>query len=342
MRTDPPTTLGIAAAAALCSFAAFLAYAPDGAPDRGPQVEGASGDGEALLAAVEAAGVHRASGQDAAAEAREEAFRQRLADVARDRLGVNVSSVEAYNFLSRSQGMAARPGQVCGSAGDIPAHLEELRGAGWFAAFMEKYSPYRIEMHLNDERPKFGFHYGFVAYSGDGFTAGTFFHVDTCTGELFDPDSYQLTCSEAGRSITSSSSYDDTAASLGLEEFCVIPMDSWRQAMCDYEARVAEGGGYPHGVDPEDRESFLDDEWESSRHGMLREVAQMACSDQEDAEILEIMLEYCGRFGPTLPENLEAFLEGSGSGWSLVACSRSPDSLDRESAADAVRAGPES
>ena len=48
-------------------------------------------------------------------------------------------------------------------------------------------------------------------------------------------------------------------------------------------------------------------------------MARMACFNYGDAEIRETMLEYCGRFGP-LPEDLAAFLEGAGSGRSLIAC----------------------
>ena len=134
MQTDPPTTLGIATAAALCAFAAFLASAPGGA---------APGDGEALLAVEEMAKAYRDGGQDAEAEGLEGAFEQKLAEVARDRLGLEISSANVYLFLPRSPDPAARPDQICGSAGDIPAHLEKLRGAGWFGAFMEKYSPIR-------------------------------------------------------------------------------------------------------------------------------------------------------------------------------------------------------
>ena len=34
---------------------------------------------------------------------------------------------------------------------DIPAHLAKVRDTEWYVAFMEKYSAYPIEMHLNDE-----------------------------------------------------------------------------------------------------------------------------------------------------------------------------------------------
>ena len=50
-------------------------------------------------------------------------------------------------------------------------------------------------LHISDrdvfsnERPKFGFHYGFLAMSGDGGHTYTHFHVDICTGEVTDPAS---------------------------------------------------------------------------------------------------------------------------------------------------------
>ena len=46
--------------------------------------------------------------------------------------------------------------QVCGSAGDIPSHLAEVRDAEWYVAFMEKYSVYQIEMRLSDACPNSG------------------------------------------------------------------------------------------------------------------------------------------------------------------------------------------
>ena len=318
---DSPTALGIAAAAVLCAFAAFLAYGSGGVPDHVPQEDGITKDGEALLAMVEMADAYRDGGQDAAAEEQEEAFQQKLAEVARNRLGVEISSANAYLFFPDLPDPAMRPGQICGSAAGIPAHLEKVRGAGWFMAYMEKYSSYTIQMHLNDERPELGFHYGFTAASGDGGHATTYFHVDTCTGEVIDPDSYRLTCRDGGSDyVLSTSNYDDTVASLELEEFCDIPLDPWRQDLYDYSVEESEAAWDLLAEDPEDYESFMAREREFDQLNLLSELARMAYSNNfEDAEIQERMLEYCGRFGP-LPEDLADLMEGGGPGRSLSAC----------------------
>ena len=211
--------MGIAAAAVLCIFAAALAYDPGGTADPAPLKDPSVKDGEILRALDETAKMYRNGGQDAKAEEQEEMFQNKLAEVARGMLGVEISSVYAELFFSGPMDPTWNPGQVCGSAGDIPAHLAKVRDAEWYVAFMEKYSAYPIEMHLNDERP-FGFHYGFVAESGDESHALTYFHVDTCTSRVTDPESYLLRCFDGEIGLTiNTSNRNDTTASLKQDDF---------------------------------------------------------------------------------------------------------------------------
>ena len=151
-------------------------------------------DGEMLRALGEAAKMYRNDGQDAKAGEQEEMFQNKLAEVARRhaRRGRYRQSTPNF-FFSGPLDPTWNPGQVCGSASNIPAHLAKVRDVERYGMFMEKYSAYQIEMHLNDERP-FGFHYGFVAMSGDGRYASTFFHVDPCTDVVTDSAGYLLTC----------------------------------------------------------------------------------------------------------------------------------------------------
>ena len=249
MGIDFPTALGIAAAAVLCIFAAAavlcifaatLAYDPEGTADPASMADPSAKDGEMLRALGEAAKMYRNYGQDVKAEEQEEMFQNKAAEVASRLLDVEVSSVYADLFFPGPLDPTRHPGQICGSAGDIPAHLAKVRDVERYVAFMEKYSAYPIEMHLNDERP-FGFHYGFVAMSGDGRYASTFFHVDPCTDVVTDAEGYLLTCrDEESGYFFSTKNQDDIAASLKLGDFCVIPIGQWRQSLYDYGKEASE------------------------------------------------------------------------------------------------------
>ena len=231
---------GIAAAAVLCIFAAALAYDPGGTADPAPLKDPSVKDGEMLRALGEAAKMYRNGGQDAKAGEQEDMFQNKLAEVASRLLDVEVSSVYADLFFPGPLDPTRHPGQICGSASDIPVHLAKVRDVERYGMFMEKYSAYPIEMHLNDERP-FGFHYGFVAMSGDGWYASTFFHVDPCTDVVTDSAGYLLTChDEESGYFFSTTNQDDINASLKLGDFCVIPISPWRQAFYDYAKEASE------------------------------------------------------------------------------------------------------
>ena len=294
---DSPTALGIAVVTVLCVFAAALAYDPGGTADPAPLKDPSAKDGEVLLALYEAAEMYRNGGQDAKAGEQKEMFQNKLAEVARGMLGVEISSVYAELFFPGPQD---RPGQICGSAGDMPAHLAKVRDAEWYVAFMEKYSAYQIEMRLSDARPELGFRYGFVVMSGDGKSAATQFHVDLCTGEVTEPASY-LWCLDRSSGYTYISiDYNATATSLELEEFCVIPVSPWRQAFYDYANGVTEtldlrgdGTDLPY---HERLSAFIPEE---RRLDSLKDIARTIYHDgYNDAEIQEKIWSYCDRPRP--------------------------------------------
>ncbi len=147
MGIDFSTTLSIAAAAVLCIFAAAavlcifaaaLAYDPGGITDPAPLAGPSVKDGEMLLALYEAAEMYRNSGQDAKTVEQEGMFQNKVEEVASHVPDVEVSSVYAELFFRGPMDPTWNPGQVCGSAGDIPVHLAKVRDAEWYAAFMEK------------------------------------------------------------------------------------------------------------------------------------------------------------------------------------------------------------
>ena len=321
MGIDFSTTLSIAAAAVLCIFAAALAYDPGGITDPAPLAGPSVKDGEMLLALYEAAEMYRNSGQDAKTVEQEGMFQNKVEEVASHVPDVEVSSVYAELFFRGPMDPTWNPGQVCGSAGDIPVHLAKVRDAEWYAAFMEKYSAYPIEMHLNDERPRFGFHYGFLAMSEDGGHAYTHFHVDTCTGEVIDPASYFLSCYDKGSGYSyDSREYGTTAARLELEDFCVIPVSPWRQSVYDHFKefrddldRYLEAVGRPRSDGPPlvPEEARLDN-LESLAYAIYHNY-------MVDEDIQGNILHYCREYGP-LPEDFTTLIESGGADRNLSAC----------------------
>ena len=297
MGIDFPTALGVVAAAVLCIFAAALAYDPGGTADPAPLKDPSVKDGEMLLALYETAEMYRNGGQDAKAGEQEEMFQNKLAEVARGMLGVEISSVYAERFFLGPMDPTWNPGQVCGSAGDIPVHLAKVRDVEWYVAFMEKYSAYPIEMHLNDERPTFGFHYGFVAKSGDGSDALTYFHVDTCTSKVTDPESYLLRCFDGEIGLTiNTSNRNDTTASLKQNDFCPIPISQWRQAFYVYAGNVS---GESHGLrgkmqSIDNREDDIAAWHERDRLDALVDLARAVASDNFTARTHIFIYPYQG------------------------------------------------
>ena len=311
MGIDFPTALAIAAAAALCIFAAALAYDPGGTADPAPLAGPSVKDGEILRALDETVKMYRNGGQDAKAGEQEEMFQNKAAEVASRLLDVEVSSVYADLFFPGPLDPTRHPGQICGSAGDIPVHLAKVRDVERYGMFMEKYSAYPIEMHLNDERP-FGFHYGFVATSGDGRYASTFFHVDPCTGVVTDSAGYLLTChDEESDYFFSTTNQDDINASLKLGDFCVIPIGQWRQSLYDYAKEVSERS-HRHfvGEGPVDNYDDYVAFWhEGERLDALTGLAYAVASDNfADDIIQEKIQEYRDAYG-ALPDEFLKLLE---------------------------------
>ena len=102
----------------------------------------------------------------------------------------------------------------------------------------EKYQNYHLELDIADERYyNSTVHYGFTAKSGNNH-ASTFFHVDSCSGNV--SEYYFLRCHDPmTRNATSSSNYpSEVFASLKSNEFCEIHLVPWRQELKDYDERI--------------------------------------------------------------------------------------------------------
>ncbi len=318
MGIDFPTALGIAAASFLCVTAAFLAIGGTAQnPDPASVEEMLQLDGDALSEMNARAVAYLEAGEQAKLEGQGAAMRQKLKDVAGYALGVRITTVDAPSFPLENKTESIIGGKsfpVCGAVGDIPAHLYDLREAWLLQAFIEKYSKYPITLFMLDERQarQPWFHYGFSAASGDGKFASIHFHADTCAGEIIDLHGHHLFCRDARLDYSfSSGNPDDTAASMALDEFCVIPISPWRQAFYDYAKEASEEtrrhfmGGGP--VD--DYEAFRAFWHEGERLDALTDLAYAVASDNfADDAIQEKIQEYRDAYG-TLPNEFLKLLE---------------------------------
>ena len=340
MSINVPSALGIGAVASLCALAVFLAYdaevnvAPLGGGPAGTSLPMAEPvvpaipetkvkeDWDELLGMSMRADLYRKDGFHEEAEREEELERQKIGEVTREYLGVEFVLPDGVIFMYKStfgRGISAS----CDPAGGVPAHLSEIRGSEWFGEFSGKYSQYGIKMAMS-ESPDGGTSYGFVAESGDGTRAITYFQADPCTGQTAALNEHLLVCmdDEYGYNFLSSDRGDITA-SLGLEEFCFIPItDPWRQSIYDYadgltDALILLADDPRASGDYESVYEFAQETWGLVR---LMAVSLMVASDSFEYEAIhKVVQDYCDEFG-SLPEDYVALVEQGTQDARLTSC----------------------
>lgn len=153
----------------------------------------------------------------------QEEFEQTVSDTIQNVLGLEMGAVFADRFMDGPPDDAEPSGDLCGTAYHIPYHLEMLRDADRYKAFMEKYSEYPMEFALYDDDPVSGFKYQFTAHSGDGRHASTYFHIDPCHSGWNDFEDYILTCGENDADMVHVRGNESVVMSLGMDDFCAVP-----------------------------------------------------------------------------------------------------------------------
>lgn len=324
MKIDLPTALGVATVSVLCIFAVSVAVPgsyvlPGGTIDLTSLKSSPKTDGEILYEINMQGIIHRQNGKQEDLDRPATLFQQKLEEVASDSLGIKVSILTSTFFPIRAGSEVeilegSELAQACDVVKNIPFHLQKIHRAEMFQMFAEKYSEYQIELLLYDERGHNSwFHYGFVAISGDGKYASTYFHANSCTNEITDFDNHRLNCSDTERDYSfGTRNYDDVLASLNHEAFCVIPLDPWRQAAYDYSRTINdEIHQYREELAGANRdyESEKELQAELGRLDLLGDIAGTIVFDTfEDKETQEMIQEYHSRFGP-LPEDLRKLFE---------------------------------
>ena len=176
-------------------------------------------------------------------------MQEKLKYVATKSLDLNITALELYDsffpFVNGSEVKILEDResfQTCNVVENIPDHLEKISHAKLFQMFAQKYSGYEIELSLQDERTyNAEFHYGLIAKSHDDTqSALTYFHANSCTNEITDVDNYFLSCHGSEDYIFGTKNHEDIFASLEHEEFCIIPLDPWRQSFYDYHKTISD------------------------------------------------------------------------------------------------------
>ena len=341
MPINAPSALGIGAVTILCFLAMFLAYDAEvnvaplareptvtSLPAVGPAAPAipeskVKEDWDDLLGMSMREDLYRKDGFHVEAALEGEMARQKIGRVAQEYLGVEFVPPDALFFFMSESTFGHGPPAGCDHAEGVPAHLAEIRKSEWFGEFSGKYSQHGIKMAMS-ESPEGGMSYGFFAESGDGTHAITYFHANPCTGQTAALNEHLLACisDEYGYNFLSSDRGDITA-SLGLEEFCFIPItDPWRQSVYDYADGLTDA-----------LILLADDPRASGDYGSADELAQdarslvilraaslMAASDSFEYEAIhQVVQGYCDEFGP-LPEDFAALVERGGQYPRLAAC----------------------
>lgn len=178
-------------------------------------------------------------------------MKEKLKEASLSHMGLEISSVDLvdgyYPFEdsdTKAERLGLEPSSVCASfEQSIPLHMQKISQTENFGLFAEKYSQYGIELYIMDERDRVfnNTHYGLSAADGNGRYAATWFHMDSCTGERTDKESYFLICgSDDNRGGFSTSNYKDIVASYLNSHFCEIELDPWRQSLREYSEMLRE------------------------------------------------------------------------------------------------------
>jgi len=176
-------------------------------------------------------------------------MQEKIKKISLDFMGLKISNVELldgyYPFQdphSVVERFDLEELSVCSFEQKIPLHLQTISQTENFQMFTKKYSSYKLELTIMDERSYLSnVHYGLIAFNHENQFASTYFHVDSCTDEITDKEPYHLNCFDGNDDYSYSTfNTDDILSSFSSVEFCKIKLDSWRQSLYDYSKTLQE------------------------------------------------------------------------------------------------------
>ena len=255
---------------------------------------------------------------------------EKIRQIASDSLGMHIISasvglpdpetgIESNNFPFRNSSEinipeGREPFPICNISEKIPVHLKKFLNEPLFAMFSKKYSQHDTELLVMDERYQNSLvHYAIDVKSKDGLSAASnTFHVNTCTDEIQEDFPILVCRNIETNEFHQSFNQDDIQVGLQLEEFCTIPLDSWRQSIHEYgntvQEKIQEQSDVPIGTD--NYEELQEIWWdERVRLDSLRAITILIVNDGLESEIVQKKIgEYNGRFG-SLPDDLLELME---------------------------------
>jgi hypothetical protein len=168
---------------------------------------------------------------------------RKLQDVASKLLGIDnvmITLNDTFDFPFVDPNVIADKSRTdsiaCDIPTSIPSNLQKIRQTELFQMFANKYSKYGIGLSIMDERRTDSIiHYGLYANDANNNTAFTYFHINSCTGQIINPEIYFLGCHDrANNNFMTTHNKNNIIASLKLDSFCKIPLDTWQQMAYEY------------------------------------------------------------------------------------------------------------
>ena len=261
--------------------------------------------------------MYERQGKSSEFEEQAKLMQENLEKISRDALRLDIKPWPEYRTyfpLREASDIEPLPDsdfEICDAGSNIPLHLHEISKIERFNLFAQKYSNYPMFLDVMDERlHNSEMHYGLSVTHNEKY-ASTHFHVNTCTNQVSDELRYLVHCGnkETGYRNTAITK-EDFMASLEHNDFCFIPLDSWRQSLFEYGQKISE---IRHEIMEEFEksehtdESFIQFRNDSRQWDLLQEISYAYYSKNiEEAE--EKITQYNRVYG-ILPDDLLDIIE---------------------------------
>lgn len=248
-------------------------------------------------------------------------MQEKIKEISLDFMGLKVYNVELlegyYPFQNATyweERFDLEPQSVCDFEKKIPLHMKIIPQTENFKIFTKKYATYKLELSIQDERSnQSDIHYGLIATNNANQSASTYFHINSCTGEITDREPYFLHCYDGNNDYRFATfNSDDIISSYSNGHFCKIELDSWRQSAYDYsktlneKRRQLEAESMERIVDPESQHKFFS---EMNRLGDLEGIAWSIIHGKFDEQSTkEKITQYEKQYG-SFPEELQELIE---------------------------------